>query len=310
MGFCFWLNLTAQRDTTFFNADWDTVPSSDGAAYYRLFDRLVNDTVRTYYFVDYYITGERQNVMACSDPRCTKKIGEWTWYYKNGQLKQIGSYKNNRYHGVWIEYFDNGDLKSKLEHKMSEDPNVGAYIEYFELYDSKSREHLLANGEGRYVTYYESGDTQLVGQVTQMQKTGNWREYRKNGTLFYNEHYKNGVLQEGVSYDKDGKKYSYTLLEEMPSYVGGQMALMRYLATIQYPRVALEKDIEGTVYVQFVVDKDGNVTKVSIARSSGSTILDEAAMTHVIKSQKWIPGKQRGQKVAVQYVVPIKFKLS
>ncbi|CAN5414383.1 energy transducer TonB [soil metagenome] len=101
----------------------------------------------------------------------------------------------------------------------------------------------------------------------------------------------------------------FKVVEQMPEFPGGQAALMQFLGKITYPPFARENDLEGTVYVQFVIDKSGKITDAVIARSSGHKILDDAALSHVRTMPSWAPGKQRGKPVRVQYVVPIKFKL-
>ncbi|PSR01915.1 MAG: energy transducer TonB [Bacteroidetes bacterium SW_11_45_7] len=100
----------------------------------------------------------------------------------------------------------------------------------------------------------------------------------------------------------------FKIVEDMPKFPGGQKELQKYLAQIKYPPIAKENDIEGKIYVRFVIDKQGNVTNVSVARGS-EKILNEAAVKHVQNMPKWQPGKQRGEKVKVQYVVPISFQL-
>lgn len=102
----------------------------------------------------------------------------------------------------------------------------------------------------------------------------------------------------------------FKIVEDQPEFPGGQNALMQYLAKITYPPIAKENDIEGTVYIQFVVEKDGSVSNVTVARSSKDQMLDNAAVSHVKKMPKWTPGKQRGKPVRVQFVVPIRFKLN
>jgi periplasmic protein TonB len=101
----------------------------------------------------------------------------------------------------------------------------------------------------------------------------------------------------------------FQIVEEMPEFPGGQDGLVKYLGSITYPPIARENDIEGTVYVKFVIDKNGQVTNAEVARGADK-ILNEAALAHVKKMPAWKPGKQRGKPVRVQYVVPIKFKLS
>ena len=101
----------------------------------------------------------------------------------------------------------------------------------------------------------------------------------------------------------------FTVVEEMPQFPGGEKALLKYLASIPYPAIAKENDIEGSVFIRFVIDKSGNVTSVQIAKGTDK-ILNDAALKHVKKMPNWTPGKQRGKAVKVQYVVPIKFRLS
>lgn len=101
----------------------------------------------------------------------------------------------------------------------------------------------------------------------------------------------------------------FRIVEDPPQFPGGETGLLKYLAGIPYPPIARENDIEGTVYIQFVVDKTGDVIQAGIARSSKDKILDNAALDHIKKMPKWTPGKQRGKAVKVQFIVPIKFKL-
>jgi periplasmic protein TonB len=100
----------------------------------------------------------------------------------------------------------------------------------------------------------------------------------------------------------------FQIVEEMPEFPGGQESLLKFLAQCPYPPIARENDIEGTVYVRFIIDKAGQVTNAEVARGADK-ILNEAALAHVKKMPAWKPGKQRGKPVKVQYVVPIRFKL-
>lgn len=99
------------------------------------------------------------------------------------------------------------------------------------------------------------------------------------------------------------------MVEEMPAYPGGQDALLQYLGTIEYPDSAKENDITGAVYAKFVIEKDGTVGNVEVAKSSGYAILDSAVVNHVRLMPAWKPGMQQGKPVRVEYVVPIKFSL-
>ena len=101
----------------------------------------------------------------------------------------------------------------------------------------------------------------------------------------------------------------FDVVEVMPSFPGGQSALMQYLnSNIKYPVVAQENGVQGRVVVSFVVEKDGSITDVRVVRSVDPSLDREA--TRVVKSMPhWIPGKQNGSAVRVKYNVPVTFKL-
>ncbi len=101
----------------------------------------------------------------------------------------------------------------------------------------------------------------------------------------------------------------FLIVEEMPSFPGGQEALQKYLAqSVKYPVIAQENGIQGRVFVSFVVDKNGDVTNVKVARPFDPN-LDKEAVRVVKSMPKWTPGKQRGKAVKVSYTVPINFVL-
>jgi protein TonB len=101
----------------------------------------------------------------------------------------------------------------------------------------------------------------------------------------------------------------YDVVEQMPSFKGGESALMNYLKNaIHYPAIAEENGIQGRVVCTFVVERDGSITDVKVARSVDPSLDKEA--TRVIKSMpKWIPGKQNGSSVRVKFTLPVTFKL-
>ena len=101
----------------------------------------------------------------------------------------------------------------------------------------------------------------------------------------------------------------FDVVEEMPSFPGGQGALMQYLASnIKYPVVAQENGVQGRVIVSFVVERDGSISDVKVARSVDPSLDREAQ--RVDKSMpRWKPGKQNGSAVRVKYTVPVVFRL-
>lgn len=101
----------------------------------------------------------------------------------------------------------------------------------------------------------------------------------------------------------------FDIVEEMPSFPGGMGALNKYLHdNVHYPVVAQENGVQGRVTISFVVEKDGSVTDVKVAKSVDPS-LDKEALRVVRGMPRWTPGKQNGATVRVKYNVPVVFRL-
>lgn len=101
----------------------------------------------------------------------------------------------------------------------------------------------------------------------------------------------------------------YEMVEQMPTFPGGQEALLKYITSnLRYPTIAQENGVQGSVICQFVVDRDGSVKNVRVVRSLDPSC-DKEAVRVIQSLPKWIPGKQNGRAVPVYYTVPIRFKL-
>lgn len=102
----------------------------------------------------------------------------------------------------------------------------------------------------------------------------------------------------------------FVVVEKQPEFPGGTKELMRFLSdNIKYPVEAMQKNQQGKTVVNYVVEKDGSISDVKIARSS-YTLLDEEAIRVVKQMPKWKPGMQKGEKVRVRYTLPVQFKLT
>ncbi len=108
---------------------------------------------------------------------------------------------------------------------------------------------------------------------------------------------------------KEEETKIFTVVEQMPSFPGGEAALMQYLSkNIKYPPFAEENNIQGRVICTFVVERDGSVSDIRIARSVDPS-LDKEAIRVVSGMPRWIPGRQNGQMVRVKYTLPVTFRL-
>lgn len=142
----------------------------------------------------------------------------------------------------------------------------------------------------------------------------------KNGSGHWAEKYgelaQNGVIEVVLKAGAaDAKKMAqaygdvFLIVEKMPDFPGGKEALRKYIAeVIKYPVGAIEKGIQGKVYVNFVVEKDGRVGRIRVLRGV-HPLLDAEAMRVISSMPEWTPGTQGGAAIAVSYTVPINFSL-
>lgn len=102
----------------------------------------------------------------------------------------------------------------------------------------------------------------------------------------------------------------YKEADVMPEFPGGMQELMTYMGnSIQYPEAAKSDGTEGKVFVQFVIDANGNVSQIEVVKGVRDD-LDAEAVRVISEMPKWTPGKKDGNSVSVQMVLPISYKLS
>ena len=110
-------------------------------------------------------------------------------------------------------------------------------------------------------------------------------------------------------HEVEEEKVIHTIVEQMPSFPGGEAALAKFLSSnLRYPPRAEEMGIKGRVTCQFIVEADGRVTHVKVIRGVDPDLDDEAVRV-IYRMPNWIPGKKEGKPVRVRYTCPINFTL-
>lgn len=105
---------------------------------------------------------------------------------------------------------------------------------------------------------------------------------------------------------KDGV---YMSVEQMPEFPGGMTELYKFLSrNIRYPRKAVERNTQGKVFASFIINEKGEISDIEVLRGIGNGC-DEEAVRVVAQMPLWLPGKQNGKAVAVNYTLPISFVL-
>ncbi len=114
-----------------------------------------------------------------------------------------------------------------------------------------------------------------------------------------------------TTYAQDNKVYDHVSIKTPPSYPGGIQKFYDFFgSTLKYPNPAVENNIQGTLYVGFVIEKDGSLTDIKLNGRKLGYGTDEEAIRVVKLSRKWNPGMVDGKAVRVQYNIPVKFALA
>lgn len=118
--------------------------------------------------------------------------------------------------------------------------------------------------------------------------------------------YCESLIEEDIIVDETAPVYS--IVEKMPEYIGGEQVLMRFLAdNLIYPEEAKKNKVNGKVFVEFTVDRDGSISDIKIIRGIGSGCDEEVMRVIALTSGMWKPGQQGGIKVRTQMVLPVVF---
>jgi TonB family protein len=211
---------------------------------------------------------------------------EWTVidYTMEDKLFRSGNYETKKLKnaiGMHLFYYDSGEIKAKGPYK--ENFKSGKWLGYFKSGKTKYRIHYLEGKlHGPIFSYWESGIKRRVDQ------------------------FKEGEFIQGRCYDGEGIIIPHYDFNKMPEFPGG---IGPYLGkTVTFPKEAKANGISGRVYINFVVNKDGNVEQVKVLRGV-HPLLDTEALRVVKAMPQWIPGIKYGDKVDVSYHLPLNFKL-
>ncbi|MGM0579291.1 MAG: TonB family protein [Bacteroidota bacterium] len=292
------------QNIIYFNENWEVVKDKENANFYRKIFYLRSDSL--YKIEDYYISDSIQMKGLFHDPQAEFEEGLVRWYYENGNVKTEAFYVFDEIKGLRRTYYSNGQVE-ELRNYLLENDSIDYEIK--ELFN-KEGDTLVYNGNGQYIKYYDNSNIKIKGQLENGLKVGKWQSWRKNGELHYTEYYNaNGQIDHGKSYDLESNEYSYEKLKVKVTYKGGDKKLFKKIyRNINYPREAYNAGIEGEIYVNLVINKNGRISESYILKGIGGGC-DQEALRVIKKCKKWNPGLQRGQKIKTKVTLPIRFKL-
>jgi TonB family protein len=154
------------------------------------------------------------------------------------------------------------------------------------------------DGSIKYLAYFKND--KLHGELS---------TFYVSGQIKRRDIYENGNLVSGNCYTSSGLDTSYYDYEISPRFKGGDEERIKFLIkNIKYPKAASRDGIQGMVALSFVIEKDGTLSNIRIIKSV-HPLLDDEALRVMRLMPAWIPGKQDGENVRVQFNMPIKFTI-
>jgi TonB family protein len=232
-------------------------------------------------------------------------VGLVARYFPNGQMRNEGEFVDGRLQGRYKSWYESGQPKEVYVYLDSAELDQTFLI--IDFYDSLGNQ-LVTGGMGNYP--HEDDQQKSRGQVIDGYKHGEWVGTFDDGLSKFREQYNMGKMLEGVSLDSAGNEYPYDEIIKQPTYGTDMREFYIYLSSkLVYPRDAVRMGIEGRVYVEFVVDKEGNTTDVKAVRGIWPSC-DEQAVRVVESADQFTPGRFRGQLAKIRLVLPVTFRLN
>lgn len=242
--------------------------------------------------------------------------GEIISYYKNGNVKSRENFAkvmtSFRQVDSAFYYFENGNLKESqlyIPEKDNSNATTNYQIKTLQIGDEQGKLYLDQYGNGKINRKVSTNSTE-EGDLKNGFKHGVWKEYNSKTKITYEEEFSEGKFIKGKSITESGEIREYkSNAEVLPEFKGGIGAFYMFITKhLEYPEQERVLRRQGTVTVNFVVEKDGTLTNFKVLRSV-TPALDKEALRIVSLSPKWKPGTKRGEPVRVSYSVPIMFKL-
>lgn len=295
-----------EYDKEFYDED-NRIVDEVNSSYYSLKKKKYNDgdTLKSYYTK----SGSIRSIELVNESGV--RNGPAILYYDNGIVKAKGNYEKGFISGEVRSWYPDGKPQSVEFFLPMQEGSTWGNSTLSDYWDLKG-DQIVTSGKGYcecFLNILSNPKIVEKGKIIDGVRDSIWVGYRNDGTKYYEEIYSQGQLQNGFSFDKSDVKYSYDKVAEVATPQGGMQGLGDHLMrTLTYPKVARKKGIQGKVFIEFVVDKRGEVTDTKVIKGIGHEC-DEEAVRAIKLCPRWNPGKQRGQPVKVRMVLPISFKL-
>lgn len=259
----------------------------------------VDSNFGIYPIVGYYPNWKRKFIGYSTSQQWNhlRLTGEYDEFFENNIKKSVRHYSSDTLNWRQTLYYSNGKLYANEEYR-------NRVLRLIDCRDSTGKV-LAENGKGHWIKYDNDFKLYEEGSVKDSLEDGEWHGRRGDSITFVYQ-YTSGKITSGISY-LNGKAYPFTQYGIEPVC---KVNFLQYIAeSIRYPKNDKVNNVQGKVFVQFIVDRNGKVTDVKVLRAPDESLGAEAA--RVVKSSPdWSPGILGGIPVKVMYTVPINFSLT
>ena len=240
-----------------------------------------------------------------------QRNGEWKFWSVKGKLERTENFKDGLLDGVSVLWHNDSSYSKSFLHNDQLDSSF-SYVN--EIILAKLYRNQKINSDST-IRFDDKGNIMFVHTSRTLQEGistsilgcnyNNKLELEICDTIWLDSGSEKNVSERLQQEDT----LIYEVVEQSAEFPGGMEALYKFISrNVEYPKKASKEGVNGKVYVQFTVEKDGSITDVHVVRGIGSGC-DEEAVRVVKMMPEWKSGKQRGQPVRTRYKLPVSFKL-
>lgn len=253
----------------------------------------------------------------------TEEFSEYKEWDENGILLLHGSYHFEQKDHDWTTYYPDGKVKSVTPYSN------GAMSGLYKKWYSNGKQMIEMNVEGHYANgmpkvWTESGKpvkpgTKYYDEIVDSSKPGeiyNDPKQVRHDRINFTPPEINDMDEAGpdiITPTVDAEQEQvFSFAEKMPEFPGGPGAQQEFVSkNIKYPEIEKEAGKQGTVYLTFIVEKDGSISNIKEAKGiAGAPGLTKEAIRVVSQMPKWTPGTMNGRAVRVSMTIPVRFVLN
>ena len=257
----------------------------------------------------------------------SKRQGTRIIYYQNGDTNQYMSYNNGNLDGLVMAKFSNGQVFCRAKYQNN---RLMDYIEY-DSSGNQSSVSFVNDGTGTLFHYQINTKGEMVVDETisilEGLPHGKWVSYNQNGDIKYKANYKKGIFlnyeisPEVPKIQNIDTAFPYLSLvtsianyAQKASYQTAEIDFRRYLAeNTNYPKLAMENDISGVVWLMFIINQLGDILKIEVidSRPDNKTygLEEESIRVLQMTNGQWHHAHQYGMPVNMRYRLPIRYRL-